>query len=453
MTIWLKPRPGVFCALCILVAGCGSDPGFNERTAFTPGEGDVQFVNMWEDSPQVVIFHGISQTVSAFPFASPVERRPVDNYDWRIVYLDSDDTEVTAEEGSNQRITDDVLSTFLLTGSIAAQPRVQVIDMTIVPTVDRPEDTAAVWFASNFSSPAMVDIYVTAQDDSLADSEPLVTLAAGGTTDVVSTPAGEGRQLRVTPAGATDLLFDSGPINLVAAQVQELFALIDDLGPDGDSHVDVIRAGSGGGTTLVDVSQTAHVRVANFSTQDAVTFALDMTQLGDSLDSKAEWPDYISVEPGTKQLTLSADSVELENREQEISPGHFQTIIAFDNEAADSQPAARSIITTDVYRPITDYALFRLVNGSTESVSLYVREDDGSLAPDDASLDDATRIFDGLASFGVSDTVAAELGMVRFIITHSDESTSTVLLDAGIEEGRTYTLVYDTAATLTLQTN
>ena len=113
---------GTLFLVTTFLAGCGSDPGFSDED-FRTEDGTVQFVNMMPDSPQVRMFHGLSQDDIAFPFVSPIELRFVDRYDWEIAYVNTAGDRVIIAEDENQQISADTLSTFLFMGT-TTQPKV-----------------------------------------------------------------------------------------------------------------------------------------------------------------------------------------------------------------------------------------------------------------------------------------------------------------------------------------
>ncbi|MCG8495983.1 MAG: DUF4397 domain-containing protein, partial [Enterobacterales bacterium] len=59
----------------------------------------------------------------------------------------------------------------------------------------------------------MVDIYVTAPDTDITAEQPLVTAEFTDATDLIQVPAGD-YQIRITPAGETTVVYDSGTVNL-----------------------------------------------------------------------------------------------------------------------------------------------------------------------------------------------------------------------------------------------
>ena len=168
----------------LLLAGCGSDSGFNEAVDFLPKEGAVQFVNMIPDSPELTVVHGLTTSRVLFPLASPIESRFEDDYDWRVVYPNQGGGETTLATGDNQPIRENVLTTYLISGTVA-QPVVEIVDHALLPFEERPEDQLEVWFTVSSSRFSMVDIYYTDLGDELGSSQPIVTLDSGNTSELI----------------------------------------------------------------------------------------------------------------------------------------------------------------------------------------------------------------------------------------------------------------------------
>lgn len=425
-------------AALVLVAGCGSDPGFNETTDFIRTEGSAQFINMMPDSPEITFIHGLSTSQIRFPFTSGVEPRISDNYDWRAAYLNSNGDEVTVIEGDDQVISESVQSTFLLMGNLA-QPNVQVVDIPLTPLEQRPESEAEIWFAASLSQHSMVDIYLTGFGESLEASTPVATLDSGTYSPLQNLPAGNSRQLRVTTAGTFDLLFDSGEI-VIASQSLELFALVDDFGPTSENHVDVIRSLAANRTVIPNTAQPTVARVVNFSTVDPLAVSVGAQTYNGVVPSQVT--DYLGVPAGNQSVIVSGPAGETSNEDGLLPQGQYLSLVVFDDLTAESQPATRAAIVEDNLRGMRDRAHFQFVNGSNVQIDFYALRGD-------ESTDDIAPTFDNVGTT-ISGSVEVLIGQARFVALTSDGSETLDSIEANIIEGITYTVVFDAQQRLRL---
>ena len=283
----------------LAIAGCGSDSGFNEETDFIRKEGAVQFVNMMSDSPELTMIHGLQNQTIRFPFTSGGEVRFEDRYDWRLAYRDINLEEITVAQGENQQILEDRLSTFLFMGSLTT-PKIEIVEVALPPFADRTEGAAVIWFAANLTSVSMVDLYLLDSESSLNVTTPIASLDSQGFTNEITVDSGDGIRLIVTVAGSLEVLFESGPISLSDRSV-DLFALVDDFGPDSQNHVDVIWSSSANGSIMPDFSQATLIRNSNFASSNELLVTISDTTFSSS--STGARSDYAETNPGEQTIT------------------------------------------------------------------------------------------------------------------------------------------------------
>lgn len=435
-------QPGLLLLAILLLSACGSDSGFNEDTDFVVKDGFVQFVNMMPDSPEVIMLHGLERSSSGFPLAKAIELRPVDKYDWRIAYLNSNDDEVTVAEGENQPIIEDGLTTFLWMGSLR-QPNIQIVDVPFIRSADRPAGIAEIWFASNLTNQPMVDIYLTDLGADLADAVPLATVTSGSFTSRFSVDAGPAQQIRITVAGSNELLFDSGTIE-IPEQAEGFYALVDDFGPNGANHVDVIRSFGQEGTTIRDVSQPPSVRVGNYSNQASVTATLGTTVYPDINEQTRSNSKETANGVVNFSVTDSPDTI-LEESPVTIARGIFQSIYTFENDTVDATSVTRSLIIADSLRLVRDRALFKFINGSNEIVDVYI------LRPGQ-DVDEVPPFLNNVGFAGTqnSESLATNL---EYVIRNSDNTETLASTSNTQQEGIGYTLIFDTNGVLHVLTD
>lgn len=411
------------------LSGCGSDPGFDERVDFARNSGEVQSVNMIADSPQVNVLFGFEQSNVGFAFTSGLEVRVEDDYDWEIRYLDEAGETINLATGTNQTVTQNVVTTFLMFGTIA-QPDIQIVNSTQLPVADRPENQTEVWFASNLSRFPVVDVYVTDHDAELG--APLASVTSGSFTNTFTVSPGENRQIRVMEAGTSNLLFDSGPLILVD-QVLELFALVDDFGPQPETNVDVIRSLGPTQTVIADFSQAMEVRTANYSTQEPLSISLPTRDFGEI--NRGTVTGFLEATPGTQSVTFSSAATEIGTQEIDLFRGRFQSVLVFDNDSAESQPAVRAVVTTENFRARSDRALIQVINGSNDLIDVYALRDD-------QQIESTAPVFNDL---GLTTSTLTELrpGNVRVVITNTDRSSTFLDVSLQIVSGDSLTYVID----------
>ena len=415
----------------LLLSACGSDSGFNEDTDFLVEDGFVQFVNMMPDSPEVLMIHGLERTSSGFPLAQAVEQRPADKYDWRIVYLDSNDDEVTVAEGEDQLIEADRLSTFLWMGNLD-KPNIQIVDATFVASDSRPAGVSDIWFASNLTNHSMVDIYLTSLDANLSDASPLASVTSGSFTNRLSVDAGINQRLRITTAGSSELLFDSGALEILE-KTEDFYAIVDDFGPDGENHANVIRTVGGEGSTIQDNSQTAQVRIGNYTNRVNLTGSLGSNVYPNISKQTRSAPQETAT--GEVDFSITEAGLVLEQSTLTISPGAFQAIYTFENNATDAVSITRSVIVSDSVRLVKDRSLFKFINGSNLNIDLYV------LRPGQ-DFDDVLPFLD---DFGFGGRIDNELltDTTEYVIRNAENTETLSTTSKVLQQGVNYTLVFD----------
>ena len=424
-----KPLAMLLAALTL--SACGSDSGFNEDTDFLVEDGFVQFVNMMPDSPEVLIIHGLERTSSGFPLAQAVEQRPADKYDWRIVYLDSNDDEVTIAEGDDQLIEADRLSTFLWMGNLA-QPNIQIVDAPFVTSDSRTAGVSDIWFASNLTNHSMVDIYLTSLDTKLSDASPLISVTSGNFTNRLSVDAGINQRIRITTAGSSQLLFDSGALEIIE-KTEDFYAIVDDFGPDGENHANVIRTVGGTASTIQDNSQPAKVRIGNYTNRANLTGLL-----GDNVfPSIGKQTRSAQQETATGEIDFSITEagVTLEQSALTIFPGSFQSIYTFENDTTDAASITQSIIVSDSIRLVKDRSLFKFINGSDLNINLYV------LRPGQ-DFDDVLPFLDNFGFGGRTDNELLS-DVTEYVVRNAENTETLSTTSKLLQEGVSYTLVFD----------
>ncbi len=423
-----------------MLVACGSDPGFNEETDFVNRDSRLQFVNMVTGSPELGILHGLNSTQVSFGTASDVANRAVDDYDWEIAYRRADFDEVTVAEGEDTDLLFDFRQTFLIMGTID-NVSVQIIDQ-VEPTPARiPAGSAEAWFAANTDSPAMMDVYITGTLVSLDDATPVLTLDAGSATDPVVINTLEDQRIRITRAASTDdVLFDSGTFNF-PSQFRQMFAIVDNVGPDGDNFVDVVAASSLARNRLANEAQAPALRVANHTTNDSINVSIGTNQFNGI--ARETISNYQATVTGNQDVVVTdGEGNQIDVLVTAATTGVHNSLYLFDDTTDDG--VLMAIRTDDENRSITERVNFQFVSGSPEVVDMYVLSDGEEVDEVNPNLNDLLMNTSGLV-----ETIP---GQVRFAVTNSDGSETLATLNATMTAGNAYTLVFDSEAALLLYT-
>jgi hypothetical protein len=106
-------------------------------------------------------------------------------------------------------VEQDSTTTVIFAGSVDAPEVITVVS----PRLKRPLGAMSVQFAHAALEFGALDVYLTAPDTDLAATAPIATLQARDHTGLIEVPFGLAR-IRLTPAGALDVLMDTGEIDL-----------------------------------------------------------------------------------------------------------------------------------------------------------------------------------------------------------------------------------------------
>lgn len=420
----------------MVLVGCGSDPGFDEQADFIQTEGAVQFINLMPDSPELTVRHGLNNTLVLFGTTSAVETRFVDRYDWDFSYLNNEGDRVRIIEREDQQISEDTISFFLMMGNVD-QPNVIIVDHPLVLIEDLPTNQSEIWFASNSSKFPSVDIYLTEAGVALADASPFASVTSGASTNLFTVAPATNQRIRITEAGSENILFDSGSFGIMD-QSRALFAIIDDFGPDGDNHVNVILSNQAIGSVIPDISQSSAVRLANMSSQPVINATLG--PVVETSLTPGTVSNFSNITTGTQGFIVTDGIDTLQERDLTVNAGHFQTIMVLDNPDATAPQVTATLMTFDQFRYIRGRALFQFVNGSDQPIDVWALKND-------QGRNDVPPIFNDL-TFNTTNSVEVILGRIRFQVTTADGSELLASTEARLAEGESYMIVFDSAGEL-----
>ncbi|MGE6419866.1 CHRD domain-containing protein [Alteromonas macleodii] len=283
----------------------------------------------------------------------------------------------------------------------------------------------------------MVDIYVTAPDTDITAEQPLVTAEFTDATDLIQVPAGD-YQIRITPAGETTVVYDSGTVNL-ADGADLLIAATNNVGT-GDSPVTLLAADGDGSFKIWDAEAGAAIRVVH-GISDAP--AVDVVANNEIvLVDGIQFPrttDYLSVAAGDYLIDVVADSdnsvVAIDDAELTLEVGMSYTAIANNVLAAPELD-----VLVDMPRSVATEAKVRIVHASPSAgnVDIYVTTDGEIDAVDPAFADIAYETGE------LVETGYVSLAEGDYVVTVTPTGTKTAAIETGVltlENGEIYTAI------------
>ncbi len=283
----------------------------------------------------------------------------------------------------------------------------------------------------------MVDIYVTAPDTDITAEQPLVTAEFTDATDLIQVPTGD-YQIRITPAGETTVVYDSGTVNL-ADGADLLIAATNNVGT-GDSPVTLLAADGDGSFKIWDAEAGAAIRVVH-GISDAP--AVDVVANNEIvLVDGIQFPrttDYLSVAAGDYLIDVVADSdnsvVAIDDAELTLEVGMSYTAIANNVLAAPELD-----VLVDMPRSVATEAKVRIVHASPSAgnVDIYVTADGEIDAVDPAFADIAYETGE------LVETGYVSLAEGDYVVTVTPTGTKTAAIETGVltlENGEIYTAI------------
>lgn len=282
-----------------------------------------------------------------------------------------------------------------------------------------------------------VDIYVTAPDTDITTEQPLVTAEFTDATDLIQVPAGD-YQIRITPAGETTVVYDSGTVNL-ADGADLLIAATNNVGT-GDSPVTLLAADGDGSFKIWDAEAGAAIRVVHgISDAPAVdVIANNEVVLVDGIQFPRT-TDYVSVAAGDYLIDVVADSdnsvVAIDDAELTLEVGMSYTAIANNVLSAPELD-----VLVDMPRSVATEAKVRIVHASPSAgnVDIYVTADGEIDSVDPAFADIAYETGD------LVETGYVSLAEGDYVVTVTPTGTKTVAIETGVltlENGEIYTAI------------
>ncbi len=296
------------------------------------------------------------------------------------------------------------------------------------PIVSPPAGSVRVLVIHAASSAPAVDVYVTAPMDELGASAPLGSFSFKDSLTPVVVPAGDYR-IRITPAGSSEVAFDSGTVAL-PADANLVVSAIDNVNP-GSSPVKLVVQDGSSSFTIENVNAPATLRVIHNSADSPAVDVVVNDNFESPLIEDLAFPDftgYVEVPPGAYNVKVTGannPSLVVIDADLTLDPDEY-SVYAMDL-FANIQP----LVLVDDNRAIATEARVRIVHGSPSAgaVDIYVT------APgvDIANVDPAFTAVPFLADTGY---VALAEGNYAVTVTPTGSKVpaigpAEILLDAG----------------------
>lgn len=248
-----------------------------------------------------------------------------------------------------------------VTGVASDQVRVQVVHAT--------------------ASAPEVDVYVTAPDADINDTEPLGTFGYKGDLGPVEVPA-DNYQVRVTLKDTKNVLFDSGSVPLTGGSDLVIAAVKNTKVGDGYAPIQLVVLDGTTSSVITDKNTPAFVRVIHDSPDAPPVDIIVNNNFNEPLVEDFGYTDftpYVNVASGTYNIKVAVADTQNAVIDANVTfeKGSMQSVYAV-NEVAEIEP----LILHDDNRSVATEAKVRLVHGSPTAgtVDIYVTAPDANIS-------------------------------------------------------------------------
>ncbi|MDC0603584.1 DUF4397 domain-containing protein [Aliiglaciecola sp.] len=270
-----------------------------------------------------------------------------------------------------------------------------------------------------------VDIYVTAPGADLAAEQPVATADYKDFTGQLEVPAGD-YQIRITLAGMTDVVYDSGTVNLpdgadlVIAATQNVAT--------GESPVTLLAIGATGASKIFDKNTGSSIRVVH-----AIADAPAVDVIANNALTLFDGPafkvasDYVNVAADDYLIDVVVDAdnsvIAIDDAEITLEEGRFYTAIANNVLASPDLD-----LLTDMPRAVATESRVRIIHSSpaTGDVDIYVTAD-GEIADVDPTFAAVPYNTDVLAETGYVSLAAGD-----YVVSVTGAGSKDKAIDTGV---------------------
>jgi len=356
-------------SFCLLVlASCGgsnNNRGFNSQDV-----GGLRVINAISDSPPLSFFIENSNFAGlAYGQSSGFTSVRDGRFDVVAAYT-SLDNQTTQVYDDKVRVDEGEETTLVLAGTLAAPIEIMYqVDANTVAT------EAVEFHVVNTSGAGTLDVYLGAPADALGTA--VASVPNNGVSTLISSTPGT-RRLRITEAGSSDVLFDSGSFELAGAQ-RTLIHLQRFFGA-GESPVVATIISNGASIGFGNQTLQAGVRIAN-AIGDANGVDVVLTGSDDAINLPSLPVNSISalnlLAPGEIDIAVSMEtdpSTPYYTDTATLTGGQQRTLIVA-GLVGDNSTTGR--LALDPVRPVATAAQLNVMHGSisADRVDVYLLRD------------------------------------------------------------------------------
>lgn len=428
---------------CLFLIGCNdSDDDVVDPPPPPPAaQSNLRIIHAAPDAPPVNVYAADAILAGLenvdYQVGSPTIELDSGTYDVRVeAILPGDDIDVISASLTFE--ADTTYNVFAI-DTVADEVEALVVSN---PVSDVTAGNARVQVVHAAPNAPSVDVYVTAPGADITAEQPVATAEFRDYTAQLEVPAGD-YQIRITPAGTTTVVYDSGTVSL-ADGADLVVAATQNVG-SGDSPVTLLAISDTGATKILDANAGSDIRVVHgIADAPAVdVIANDALTLFDG-PSFLEVSGYINVPADTYSIDVVADAdnsvVAIENAEVTLEAGMVYSAIANNTLAV-----ADLDLLTDMPRVIATEAKVRIIHASQAAgpVDIYVTAD-GVIDSVDPTFGDVPYNTDELAETGY---VPLAAGDYVVSVTAAGSKDAVIEANVGLENGKIYTAVAVDGAT------
>lgn len=298
-------------AILMLLTGCSNSDDPGDLIGDPNNIGFFRVVNAIGDSPSTAIRvdDGVGGSI-AFGQATILSQLPAGvEYEIDVSYTTPQGEEILVIEDQRISITRDVTSNLIVFGTLDG-PQVLVFDQA-EPNVAEDDDTGELQFLHvSFTAQDSLDVHLTQGDEELTAASVQSTLSYQEFSDLIKVPSVDDYRLRITEAGTTTVIWDSGEFRVVQSS-RTLILVLDYFGP-GDNKLRAVQINANGAFDFINETLPSAFRFYNML---ADTGPVDF-HFGDTADPAlfsnlafGEVSDYVDLDRGGRSVNITPTGV------------------------------------------------------------------------------------------------------------------------------------------------